>query len=203
MPLQFTSQPELGSELVADGIVRLATSNSFGSIPDVDAQTLKQKEPDGICAPHPLFNLDAADLANGEGLETASSDTFIYILESAGRPRGMATVRADSFGVAAALTSLSFGAYAQSASTALALLSSHEKIRKCTYEVRVLRVIMLHLWAIWLKSNRKKVPDIIYPLTPTPAPLEAGKLYEADEFMAIVRPIARSRMERSSEMLEG
>jgi hypothetical protein len=73
-----------------------------------------------------------------------------------------------------------------------ALVTIASQARSGSYEVSLLRFSAIAALALWLKPDSGGA-DILYPLAPAPAPLEADKPYSEEEFLAAIKPLAQQR----------
>jgi hypothetical protein len=86
---------------------------------------------------------------------------------------------------------LNFGRFVGETAEAFKRLSSIAELQKEDYEVRLLRFSAIYVMAIWLKASASA--DVIYPLSPTPAAIEAQRPYSEDKFFEAISPIAKGR----------
>jgi len=83
---------------------------------------------------------------------------------------------------------LNYGPYAQSTLAQIESLQSSPEFRGDEYEVRLLRVPALSIYAIWLRSASGA--EVFVPLAPTTSALIPGQSYSERAFLDAIRPEA-------------
>ncbi len=142
-----------------------------------------------IKPPIAVYELSAAELAQGATLDAAHLVRFHYLVEASGKSTMYAEVYGDpSANGGHAMTG--FGGPNQGAiASALEELSSSEQTRGGAYEVRILRLssVLNSTWAdvVWLKSDDSG-PDFLYLLPPYRLSPEAKKFYSGVEFLKLI-----------------
>ena len=188
MPIRFAPEPQNGSALVRAGLERLTGRDNH--------LKLTREGLAGVAAdsPHAVYDLRADEIAAGGGLDKAHASGVRYLVRAGGTATAAAEVQTDANGAASLLANINSGPYVQATAEAFEALRAHEALAKATYEVRLLRFSAIYLVALWLKPERG--PDLVYPLAPAPPELQAGRTYNAEEFLEAIRPAARRRAER-------
>jgi hypothetical protein len=187
MPLRFVSEPRDGSKLVRDALQRQATRKSPLALHAADATAL------ALRTPHAVYDLRADEVAAGKGLESAHATSIRYLVQDASGAVAAAEVHTDDAGSATLVANLNYGQFVQASAKALDRLEQAEQARNGSYEARLLRFAALPVVAIWLKSDAPANPDLIYPLSPAPAPLVAETLIAAGDFLKAIIPLAKER----------
>ena len=85
------------------------------------------------------------------------------------------------------------GPFVESTADAIDQAERDPELADGDYEVRVLRIPALYVMALWLKDERGGA-DVLIPLDPTPAPLEAGRKYAPAELSSTLAEAARARL---------
>jgi hypothetical protein len=186
MPIRFAPEPRNASSIVRAGLDRLAVRESPLKIPQEAFSTL------AMDSFHAVYDLRADEVAKGGGLETAHPTGFRYLVRSANAAIAAAEVHTDASGQASLLANLNYGPYVDATARAFNDLTATEPVRSGSYEARLLRFSAIYLVAIWLKADPPG-SDIIYPLAPAPADLQAGRAYSVADFLRAIRPIAQKR----------
>jgi hypothetical protein len=188
MALTFAPEPSNGSALIRDGLNRLAAStqrpNAIASVAEIGSLNIGRS--------YAVYDLQAADVAAGGGLEKARATGFHYLVGAAEAPVASAEVRLDPSGAASLVSTINYGRYVQAAAAALAQLATHAQVIAGSYEARLLRSSAIYLMAIWLRSS-SGTADLIFPLAPAPTGVQAQYLYPAADFMALITPLAKGR----------
>jgi hypothetical protein len=140
-----------------------------------------------VAAPHDVYVLGLQALADGHGLERAEWVSRRVLVLDGDRP--IAAAELDDPDGQGGLTTTE-GRFA--AATAGAV--EQAEAWPGEYELRLLRIPALYLMALWLK-DRDGSDDLLVPLEPAPAGLEAGRRHRPDELLERLRDQARSRLE--------
>ena len=135
-------------------------------------------------------------VANGGGLDSAVFSGFRYLVVGGGAAVAAAEVKADDAGNATLLANLNYGPFVEATAQALPRVAALEPVRAEPYEVNVLRFAAIGLMSFWLKPDSGGA-DIIYPLAPAPAGLQADQPYSSDDFIQAVLPLAQKRSAES------
>ena len=192
MPLRFAAEPTNGTALVRGGLNRLSTRTSPLSGRNVDFDALQ------IAEPHAVYDLRADAIANGGGLDSAVPSGFRYLIASGGATVAAAEVQADDARNATLLANLNYGPFVEATAQALPRVAALAPVGAETYEARDLRFAAIGLMALWLKPESGGA-DIIYPLAPAPAGLQANQPYNGDDFIQAIRPLAQKRAAGSGD----
>jgi hypothetical protein len=185
MPLTYAQEPKNGAALVQAGLRKQSQrQGAVGAM--VDPTTAK------LNPPHAVYDLRADDIADGGGLASARASGYRYIVGGAGTRAAAAEVTTDASGTATLLANLNFGPYVNATTKALAQLQTLPEVSSASYEVRLLRFSAISLMALWLKAASGGA-DIIYPLDPAPAGIQAGRPYSSDDFINAIYPLAQKR----------
>lgn len=187
MALHFASGPSNGYDLVQQGIHKLSMRKNPLLGRQVDFSTLKVQQP------HPVYDLHADAIADGQGLASATATGFRYLVEGSGANIAAAEVLADASGTATLLANINFGPYVDATGRALEKVATIPDVSAQSYEVRLLRFSAISLMALWLKPDATGA-DIIYPLAPAPAGLQAEQAYSAADFVKAILPLAQKRV---------
>jgi hypothetical protein len=186
MAIHYAQEPANGSTLVRAGLRKVSTRPSPLSGQGVDADALQLSEP------HRVYDLRADLIAGGRGLESATHTGYRYLVRSAGKHVAGAEVHVDANGTASLLANINYGPYVQAFADAVEKAGTLSAVAAGNYEARVLRFAAIGVMALWLKPDAGGA-DILYPLAPTPAGIDADKPYSEAEFLAAIRPLAERR----------
>lgn len=189
MPLHYATEPKNGSSLVQKGLGKLSTRTSPLSGRGVDFAALQ------ISPPHAVYDLRADAVAKGGGLASATATGFRYLVQGGGANLAAAEVHTDATGAATLLANINYGPYVEATAQALTQVAKLAAVSAGSFEVRLLRFSAIALMALWLKADSGG-DDIIYPLAPAPAPLQAESPYSAGDFIKAILPLAQKRAEK-------
>jgi hypothetical protein len=151
-----------------------------------------------IAEPRAVYDLRADAVAAGQGLDSAVLTGFRYLIASGGATVAAAEVLTDDAGNATLLANFNYGPFVEATAQALPRVATLAPVGTETYEARDLRFAAIGLMALWLKPDSGGA-DIIYPLAPAPAGLQASQPYTGDDFIAAIRPLAQKRAAGSGD----
>jgi hypothetical protein len=186
MALRFAADPANGVALVRDHLNRISARTNPLSADGVNFDTLQVNQP------HAVYDLGADAIAAGRGLAGAVFSGYRYLVTDGNSTVAAAEIQADEQGNAIQLTHINTGPFVQATAQALSTAGSHPAVSAASYEVRLLRAAAIYVMALWLKPDPAGA-DILYPLPPTPAELEANRPYTADDFIRAILPLAQQR----------
>jgi hypothetical protein len=191
MAIHYATEPANGSTLVRSGLEKASTRPSPLTGQTVDAKAADAKTLE-LSEPHRVYDLRADLIASGKGLESATHTGYRYLVTRAGKHLAGAEVHVDATGAAKLLANINYGPYVQATADAIEKAGALPDVAKGNYEARVLRFAAIGVMALWLKPDAGGA-DILYPLAPTPAGIDAEKPYSEAEFLAAIRPLAERR----------
>lgn len=192
MPLHFATEPKNGTALVREGMNKLSRRTSPLSARAVDFSAIQVNQP------HAVYDLRADAVASGGGLAFARPSSIRYLVDSASAHLAAAEVLLDVNGSATLLANLNYGPFVEATAQALLKLATLAAVSQGSYEVRLLRFSAIGLMALWLKSD-SGAADIVYPLAPAPAGLQAEYSYSVDDFIKAILPLAQKRAANKGE----
>jgi len=160
-----------------------------------ETRTLADREstPTRATHPHPVYTTDLEDVAAGRAIESARLVGWRYLIseqEGAGR---VAEVHWDESAGTHCFGGVTEGAFVDETLAALAELERREEIEQDDYELRVLRIPGLFVFAVWLRADVGE--DIVVPLGPTFGSLESGNAIQAEELSRALCEPARTVLE--------
>jgi hypothetical protein len=179
MALRFAAEPKNGTTLVQNSLQRLAKAKNPLSERGLTAGSL------AVQPPHAVYDLRADEVAAGKGLAAAHPAGFRYLIGPQEAPVAAAEVIADASSTAKLVTNVNYGPFVAASAHALQKAGKLSEAHAGNYEVRLLRFTAIAALALWLKSDAGGA-DILYPLAPVPAPLQAEKPYTEQEFLAAI-----------------
>jgi hypothetical protein len=186
MAIHYAAEPENGSSLVRASIERVSSRPSPLSGRGINFNALE------ISAPHAVYDLRADEVAAGAGLSSARMTGFRYLVGGGGTQVAAAEVLTDEGGAAKLVANINYGPFVAATERGLAQTASIPAVASASYEARLLRFAAIGLMTLWLKPDAAGA-DILYPLAPAPAGLQAERPYAEGEFFAAVRPLAERR----------
>ncbi len=186
MALRSVTEPSNGTSLVSISLKRLAKRKNPLSEKGVDIESLQ------IHPPQAVYDLHADEIAAGQGIGSAHATGFRYLIGPLDTPAAAAEVVTDRSGAAQLVANISYGPFVASSARALRQITNLSQTKSGSYEIRLLRFSALPVLALWLKADAGGT-DIVYPLAPAPAALQAEKAYSPEEFLAAIMPLTKVR----------
>jgi hypothetical protein len=141
-----------------------------------------------LSAAHDVYSAGVDQLAAGRGLASATPVARAFLVMDG--PNAVASVEQDTEGGGVSSTE---GPFAEATARAIERAEEDPRLADGDYELRVLRVPGLYLIAVWLKDLNGD-GDVVIPLDPAPAPLEAGRSYRLDELEPELASMSRERL---------
>ena len=186
MAIHYAQEPANGSYLVRSGLHKISTRPSplTGSVADFNALQLSE--------PHRIYDLRADLVASGKGLDSAAHTGYRYLVSSGGKNIAGAEVHVDGTGAANLLANINYGPYVDATAQAIEKAGALSAVAAGSYEARVLRFAAIGVMALWLKPDVGGA-DILFPLAPAPAGVEAERPYSEADFFTAIRPLAERR----------
>jgi hypothetical protein len=174
-------------EMVRSQLSALARRTAFGD------RALARADPArlALAAPHDVYSLGLSDLAEEASFDKASLVGRRFIVMEGDKAIASAEVADQETGSAG--FQATEGPYVESTAAAIEQAEGDSDLAGGDYEVRVLRIPALYVMALWLKDERG-VADVLIPLDPTPATLEAGRKYAPAELGSVLAEAARARL---------
>ena len=191
MTLRPAELSDSALETIRGGVARLADRPEYRD----RALGAARAEPLELAAPHDVYTLGLDALAEGTGLEAAKPVGRRVLIMRAQEP--VATAELDDPDGAGGLTATE-GPFTEATARAISEVESWPVVVEGDYELRVLRLPALYFMALWLK-DRRDGDDLIVPLDPAPVGIEAGRSYDEEELLGVLRDRARSRLDAADD----
>lgn len=192
MAIKLSNEPPTAAGVVADALddIRGSAMNALGGgsgIP-TSSSALLRVNPQTLTTtiPHPVYDLGVDAIVAGHGLEAATLNGWRYVLEDAGH----AFAFAELDGAGKEFTSFNTGAFPLALCDALAEAEHLDYVKNADWELRVLRVPALYVYAIWL-HNDKPEHDLLIPVPRVSYGLVANKPYAPADFLNLLLPPAK------------
>ncbi|HET7230646.1 MAG TPA: hypothetical protein VFJ16_11630 [Longimicrobium sp.] len=187
MPLTTATPPEGGIRAVRNAIRHVLRH------PGSALKTLAAAAGEGadvcISVPHPVYTLGLPDVAGGNLADSALLQGWRYLL-TAGDTLVAAAEVIVSGTRAVRFSHFNDSPFVRSTVDALAAAEALNQVAPHDYEVRLLKVPALYLFALWLHG-----PDELYlPLAPAPPEVTALCPYSQAELAAALRAKADERL---------
>jgi hypothetical protein len=144
----------------------------------------------GLAAPHDVYSLGLTDIAEGASLDAATVVGRRFLVMDGSAPIASAELSDSETGAGFQTNE---GPYVEATATAIARAEVDPQLANDDFEIRVLRIPALYFMGLWLKNDRGGA-DVVIPLDPAPAPLEAGRKYSPVEALSALAERARGRL---------
>lgn len=156
------------------------TERALGASPPADMS---------LSAAHDVYSPRVDELAAGSGLSAAEPVAVGFLVMDGSKP--IASVEQDT---EEGWVSSTEGPFAEATARAIEQAEADPELANGDYELRELRVPGLYLMAVWLKDLSGD-GDVVIPLDPAPAPLEAGRTYRLEELEPALQRMSRERLD--------
>ncbi|MBV8989165.1 MAG: hypothetical protein JO372_11470 [Solirubrobacterales bacterium] len=156
--------------------------------------------PRTLTLPHRVFTVRLDALAEGRPLaEIAEPVGWRVLVEEDEKVVASAELRDRSaLGTSIPQTAvITRGPLVQGTVAAVLVAEQEESVREQDLELRFVHVPGLHIAVLWLSPRSGS--GLIVPISPLPATLDAGRVYDIDEFSQRLTELARNAVERLSD----
>jgi len=181
MPLNVPGPPSGLPDQVMSRLHAFADGAHF-STPALGAA---RKEDLTLSTPHQIFSLGLDDITSGGGLDRARPGGWRFLIEEGGRPIASADTSLLPDGTHE-VTQTTEGPFVAATDEAVKAVRNLPELAADHFELRLLRVPALYVWALWLHSP---ATDLLVPIAPSPIRKE-GKPMLAAEFFADLSALA-------------
>jgi hypothetical protein len=140
--------------------------------------------------PHPVYVVGLADMAGDAGLSKASILGWRYLAQSDQARNYSFVVHQDAGGASHRFAEMNRGLFVEGTLNIISDSQLQAKLDQGTYDLSVLMIHALGLFALWLRA-KDAARDLIAMVPPAPSYLEAWpKLYSLEDFQNAVKPEA-------------
>ena len=181
MPLTVTGPPSATTAAVAQQLTQLITSPAHGG------RALAGAADVALVTPHAVYTATLDDALAGGVVARATHTDWRYLVQAGERTVALADATTDP--AAPAVTQLGEGPFGPATARAINTPEALPQVRTGHYELRTLRVPALNVVAVWLHG----ADDLLIPLEPAGAGLQAGTVYDAARFEEALRAAAAVR----------
>lgn len=191
MGIQLATPPTESAALVSRALVTLSKPRP-GSTARMPHGT--EPLPLNFSLPHPVYQLDVADIQRGMNLNSARRVGWRFLILD-GKKAVAAVELTYSFG-RLEFSQLEEGPFAEATREALRLVENRAAVENGNFEFRLLRAPGVCVVAVWLKDFRRN-NDIFVPLAPTESSsgiVGASLIQNQSAFLAALKPLADQAM---------
>jgi hypothetical protein len=185
MPIKLP-EPPAGSDAILNEVVAAGARRRPGV-----AAALSENSDISLAGPHRVFAVPRDALIRGDLLAAATPVAWRYLIVNQDSAVASAELIERPSGELV-FSELNHGAFAQGTADVLNAAEQLDEVRERDFELRLLRIPSVYFVALWLRSDSA---DLILPLAPAPAGLEAGRRYTPDEILSVLRPRAVTNAE--------
>jgi hypothetical protein len=150
-----------------------------------------------LSQPHRVYGANSSDVIAGSVLAAAVAESWRYlVIRSDDEAVAAVEVTADAGG-AAQLAHINEGRFVGATVDAIRRAEEIAAGDPRDYELRLLRIPSLYVYALWLHADDA---DQLIPFDPAPSVLRANDAYDETAFIAALRPLAEQRLAAEPEM---
>jgi hypothetical protein len=181
MPLNLPGPPSGVPDQVMSKLHAFADGTHFTT----QALSAARKDQLTLSTPHQVFTMGLDDITSGGGLGRAQPVGWRFLIEEGGRPIASAetTLLPDGTHEASQTTE---GPFVAGTDQAVKSVSNLPELAAASFELRLLRIPALYMWALWLHAP---AADLLVPIAPSPIKKE-GSPIPAAEFFADMSTLA-------------
>jgi hypothetical protein len=193
VPIETPQPPDDALEAVRASVARRQPSpRGLGRLRELGRRRAPERADATFSTPHRVFTAGLDELARGDALDSAALPTgWRFLIDEGAEPVAAAEVQDTTR--AAAPAQVTEGPFVAETATGLSAARELPTVRDTDFELRFLRVPALHLVAIWLSAPGRD--DVLIPLDPAPDPFEAGRAYDAPDFVSAAQSLAQSTLD--------
>lgn len=189
MPVAFAQPPEAVEELTRTKIQEIARDKGFR----VASLATAQPGQVSLGSGHPVYNLGLRDIVGATPVAQLPITSWRFIVQH----EGAEATAAETLGAGPSrqpeFSSVNQGPFVSGTTNAFAAIAKDPAFADGNWEMRLLRVPALYVYAIWTHDTRGG-GDRLRPVDPAPACLNAARSYTWDEFLSALRPEAEKRL---------
>ena len=183
MPITLATMPKQLPDAAVAAVRRSIGGMRSPSVATAKADSLH------LALQHPVYDLSAADVLAGHGLEKAVQTAWRQLVEHDGA--AVATVELPLGGSSGQFT-VTNGPFAPGLAAAAERAENLSGVDDAHFKLRILRVPALYAELLWL-SPEPDGEDLLLPVAPAPPPLDPGETYSAAEALAALASAADDR----------
>jgi hypothetical protein len=184
MPIHLPDAPEDAARVAQSHVTTIASQppqhGRMQSLSVADGGAL------ALSQPHRVYGANAADVMSGSLLAAAVAESWRYLVI-----RSDAAVAAVEVTAAAELSHINEGPFVGATIEAIGRAEEIVAGDPRDYELRLLRIPALYVYALWLHAADA---DQLIPLDPAPSVLRPNEPYDEAAFTAALRPFAEQRL---------
>lgn len=182
MPLNLPGPPSGVPDQVMSKLHAFADGGHFTT----RALSAARKEQLSLSTPHQVFTIGLDDVTGGGGLDRARPVGWRFLIEEGGRPIASAETTLFPDGTHE-VSQTTEGPFVAATDDAVKAVKTLPELATGGFDLRLLRVPALYVWALWLHAA---ATDLLVPLAPSPIAKE-GKPMPPAEFFTDLTDLAR------------
>ena len=185
MAIRTPNEPNGAREAITRAIPPLfAGGTGTGPLPPIEGDAGAALE---SAAPHPVFVVGLHTVAQGRLLTGARQLGWRYLLLQGENAVATITLQRDAETEEFVFSHLTRGPYVAATVEGIDVAEHRPEIEEDDFELRLLDVPAVSLRTIWLHGE---TADLLIPLAPAPAPIEAHRVYREEELLDSLRRLA-------------
>jgi hypothetical protein len=184
MAIQFSAPPTESDDAVRQGLLEIAKTYRSGINAEAAGGAI---DPSSFTSPHQVYFARLDDLRDGKGVGSAHPQGWRYFVG----PSGGRTAEVSAGGSSDSYTfvGLNTGQLNEQMQRLIQVLASDSRVEAQDFECRLLQVNALNLAVLWLKA-KSSGDDLFVPINSVAPGLQAGHIYETDEFNRLLTAAA-------------
>ena len=189
MPLEALSPSDALTSTVLKHLSGTAQRHAFRT------EQLAGAAPDmlSVAAPHPVFNLELADIDGKDLLSRARLSGWRYLVRAGERVIAAAEAVEGAGGASPTFSNTNEGPFVASTARGIELAERLDQVRKGRFRLALLRVPALYVLALWLQDQGTSRSDLVIPLSPSPRTLTAEVPLSPARFGDLLADLRRAR----------
>jgi hypothetical protein len=181
MPLNLPGPPSGVPDQVMSKVRAFADGAKFTT----RALSAARKDQLALSTPHQVFTMGLDDVTSGGGLDRAQPAGWRFLIEESGQPIASAETTLFPDGTHE-VSQTTEGPFVAATDKAVKAVRNLPHLEAGSFELRLLRIPALYVWALWLHAP---ATDLLVPVAPSPIAKE-GKPMTAAEFFADLSVLA-------------
>ena len=201
MPALVREPPESATRLLASALDQLAIDRNYRirlqlGLSPLDGVTKAEIK---IAQAHPVYSVKLGDLVENRGLDRARLTAWRFLLFEGSDAVAAGEISVDQKSGDIQFSSINSGPFVAATFQAFQTRLKDPELEQQEWDVRVLRVPALYLFALWLHSTGER-EDRLIPIGPVPEFLEKDRTYSRRDLEERLLPVAmRKREEAASQ----
>lgn len=141
--------------------------------------------------PHKVFNIASDGLLAGKRFDAVKLAGWRYVFRGLDQQYHVVEISVDEASDIHAFHHINTGRHLNNFIALYEQIQNHSEVREKEYVINILRAPACYVLAVWFMGADHE-HEFFIPLAPVHSQFEAGRPYEADEFMNLLEKVGRS-----------